>query len=190
MHHCSPKNHLSPATLTRQISWPPQGGVQDICHLGSPEGSWLAGLAGGGPSSPSSRQRYEHACTSSARGPFILCDRFPSPPPLWGAGTEGPRPPGLKFNLLIKRGWNKERKHPLRLRFFSSLFTQRRVSWAEGKQHSLSTLWPTFCHFTFVSAWDTPTGCHAPVSLKGVFFLGLTSSEVSADTNHFLRMSL
>ncbi|XP_070774926.1 uncharacterized protein [Enoplosus armatus] len=58
--------------------------------------------AGGGRSCSSGRQGYEHACTSSADGPFILSDRFPAPPPLSRNGTEGPRPPGLKFKLLAE----------------------------------------------------------------------------------------
>lgn len=99
------QNHLALATLDStyfltSTGWDPvlpPSSREDICHLGSPRGSWRAGPAGGGRSCLSGRQENEHACTSSADGPFILCDRFPTPPPLSRFGTERPRPPGLKF---------------------------------------------------------------------------------------------
>lgn len=95
---------------------------EDICHLGSARGSWLARSAGGGRSCSAGIQAYEHACTPSADGPFILSDRFPTPPPLSRIGTEGPRPPGLKFKLLVKKSWNGERKHPFRHPFSPSVY--------------------------------------------------------------------
>ncbi|KAK9539003.1 hypothetical protein VZT92_004138 [Zoarces viviparus] len=96
------QNHLALAALTPQIPRPSQGGIEsctpsqqeDICHLGSPRGSWTGRPVGGGHSCSSGRQGFEHACTSSADGPFILGDRFPAPPPLSRIGTEGPRTPG------------------------------------------------------------------------------------------------
>lgn len=109
-------------TSTRWDRKLPPCSREDICHLGSPRGSWLAGPAGGGRSCSAGRQEYEHACTSSADGPFILSDRFPTPPPLSRVGTEGPRPPGLKFKLLVKKSWNGERKHPFRHPFSLSVY--------------------------------------------------------------------
>lgn len=99
----APTSHASPVTKTTELSW--LDGFPDLRGVGSnsgpgrylppgisPRGSWPA--AGGGRCCLSSRQRHERACTSSAGGAFILCDKFPAPPPLARIGTERPRPPG------------------------------------------------------------------------------------------------
>lgn len=83
-----------------------------------------AGPAGGAAPSPTSRPTSRPADGGTSppappqpMGPFIPGDRSPTPPALSRVGAEGPRPPGLKFKLLVKkkkRSWNKERKHPFR----------------------------------------------------------------------------
>lgn len=90
--------------------FPPASGRRIFATWDLPEAAGWA--AGGGRSCSYGRQGYEHACTSSADGPFILGDRFPAPPSLCRVGTERPRPPGLKFKLLVKRiGMGRENTH-------------------------------------------------------------------------------
>lgn len=135
-----------------------------------PKAAGRLGRLGGGPSCPAGRQERELACTSSADGPFILGDRFPTPPPLCRVGAEGPRPPGLKFKLLVKkkRSWNGERKHPFRhpvspcvysmlgqLRWLKTTFpTRPRVPLSVSLPLSLDESRPQACHVSLGKGGD------------------------------------
>lgn len=109
---------------------------------------WLAWLEAVVPVRPADRGMSTPAPLQPT-GLFILCDRFPAPPPLSRIGTEGPRPPGLKSKLLVKRvGTGRENTH-------SDTHSPPPVYLMSGQLRggkttfSLSTAWPAFCPFTF-----------------------------------------
>lgn len=98
------------------------GGVG--CHLGAPAPRQLSQLevccqSDQPTNEPPGRREHQPACTSSDDGAFYSGRQVSTPPARSRAGAERPRPPGLKFKLLVKErrkkgSWNGERKHPFK----------------------------------------------------------------------------
>lgn len=68
-----------------------------------PEADWPAGGTAPSPTSRRADGSTSPPAPPQPMGPFILGDRSPTLPALSRAGAEGPRPPGLKFKLLVKK---------------------------------------------------------------------------------------
>lgn len=107
------------------------------------------------------------------------------PPHLLSVGLErrGHDPLGLKFKLLVKKELEWREKTPIQSPIF--LLCLLNAGSAEMRENNipLSTDRPTFCHFTFVSDRDAPTG------LSGITEDCFFSSRLPRSCSAFLKMT-
>lgn len=126
-------------------------------------------LAGGGRSCSCTANRgMSTPAPLQPTGLLFSATGFPAPPPLRRVGTERPWPPGLKFKLLVKKSWKRERKHPFRHPIILSCLLN--AGSAEMRENNIpfNAPCPTLCQFTFVCVSMTHLQAgHAPVAQIG-----------------------